>query len=174
MSAFDRALAYTLGPDVEGGVSNNPIDRGGYTNNGFTQRTYDTYRLTTGKSKRSVDLIDPEEKQAIARDLFWASCDCDSLPENLAIVVFDMAFNSGPWPAKQTLQRALRVPADGVIGPTTIAAAKATPDAVLRFLEARGRFIQQVISTSPVQVAFLGGWFTRLLQQASLFGGVNP
>lgn len=171
MSAFDRALAYTLGPDVEGGISNNPLDRGGLTANGFTQRTYDTYRLTTGKPKRSVELIEDDEKTAIARDLFWASCNCDLLPDDLALAVFDMAFNSGPWNAKLTLQRAVRVRADGVIGPATVAAVKATPDVALRFLEKRMAYIQDVISTAPSQVAFLEGWGKRLLRQAWMLKG---
>jgi lysozyme family protein len=164
--AFHRALSFTLAPEIEGGYSNHPKDRGGVTMNGYTQRLYDTWRTTTGRPKRSVELIDENEKVQIAYDEFWTPCNCEALPEPLSHAVFDMAFNSGTWNAKLTLQRALRVRADGVIGPLTIKAAKETPDAVLAFLKRRGAFIQEVILTRPDQVVFLEGWFNRILIQA--------
>lgn len=163
--AFRRALDFTLSPDIEGGFSNHPNDRGGRTMNGYTQRLYDTWRATTGKAKRSVEEIEDHEKVQIAYDEFWTPCNCEALPEPLSHCVFDMAFNSGSWNAKLTLQRALRVRADGVIGPITIKAAK-QPDAVLAFLKRRGAFIQEVILTRPDQVVFLEGWLNRLLIQA--------
>ena len=162
--AFLRALEFTL--SVEGGFSNHPQDRGGRTQNGVTQRLYDVWRTTTGQPKRSVDLIEEDEKQRLAYDEFWTPCNCEALPEPLSHCVFDMAFNSGAWNAKLTLQRALRVRADGVIGPVTVQTAKKTPDAALEFLKRRGAYIQEVILTRPDQVVFLEGWVTRLLLQA--------
>lgn len=164
MTPFDRALERTLG--FEGGATNHPLDRGGPTNQGITQRTYDAWRITSGRPKRSVDLMEMDELYAIYRDNYWIPASCEYLPEELACAVFDMAVHSGPWNAKLTLQRAVMVRADGVIGPVTLAAVKATPDVVLRFLKKRGGYLQEVISVAPNQVAFLEGWIARLLDQA--------
>lgn len=133
---------------------------------GVTQKTYDAWRKTTGQPLRPVDDMTDLELKAIYFSDYWTPCNCDALPENLARAVFDMAVNSGPWNAKLALQRSLRVRADGVIGPATIAAAKATPDAVLQFLKRRGAFIQEILIARPTQVAFLEGWLNRLLEQA--------
>lgn len=162
--AFLKALELTLG--FEGGYVNHPLDRGGATHYGVTQKTYDTWRRTTGKGLQDVALISELEVRAIYWSDYWVPCNCDELPADLACAVFDMAVNSGPWNAKLTLQRALMVRADGVIGPNTIRAAKAMPDAVLRFLKRRGAFIQELIYTRPTQVVFLEGWINRLLDQA--------
>jgi hypothetical protein len=101
--------------------------------------------------RRTVELIEDHELRRIYRENYWDACGCDNLPPALAAAVFDMAVNSGPWNAKLTLQRALMVKADGVIGPATILAAKSLPDAVLRFLKRRGQFIQEVLTTRPDQ-----------------------
>lgn len=164
MSTFDEALNKTL--QFEGGLVDNPADRGGRTNRGITQRTYDAFRVSIMKDKQPVDFIDDDEVASIYRDNYWVACNCDALPADIACAVFDMAVNSGPWNAKLTLQKALGVKSDGVVGPTTLIAARQTPDALLRFLKGRGAFIKEVISVSPSQVAFLSGWISRLLDQA--------
>lgn len=163
MSNFERALAQTLG--FEGGVSDHPLDRGGLTKWGITQRAYDRWRVTTGAAKQTVLLCTVDEMRAIYRADYWEPCSCDELPPALARAVFDMAVNSGPAQAKRTLQRSLGVAADGVIGPVTIAAAQQHGN-VLAFLKRRGGFIQDAILTRPDQVAFLEGWISRLLDQA--------
>lgn len=162
--AFDRALAVTLGE--EGGLVDNPLDRGGATNRGITQRTYDAYRSTHGLAKRSVALLEDAELRVIYHDDYWQAINGDALPEPVAAAVFDMAVSSGTWNAKIALQRAARTRTDGVIGPTTLLAVKSTPEIVLRFLKQRAALIQEIVATRPSQVAFLEGWINRLLDQA--------
>lgn len=161
--AFLRALEFTLDPGIEGGYSNHPQDRGGPTNRGVTQATYDNWRARHGKPRRSVEMIEDAEVSDLYFEDYWTPCACESLPEPLSHAVFDMAVNSGTWNAKLTLQRALGVRADGVIGPITLREAKTAQNATLRFLIRRGAFIQEIIATRPSQVAFLEGWIKRLL-----------
>ena len=165
-SAFEEALSFTLGPDVEGGLANVSGDRGGFTNHGITQKTYDAWRATTGQPLRSVGEIEDGEIRAIYLADFWIPCNCDSLPPMLALAVFDMAVTSGPWNAKLTLQRAVHVQQDGVIGPATVAAAERTPSAVLEFLKARAGFNVEDVQAHPEQIKFLHGWFNRNLSIA--------
>lgn len=164
MAPFDRALEQLA--HFEGGFSNNPLDRGGRTFRGITQKAYDAWRKRRHLPSQPVDLVTDEEHDLFYLEEYWQTAGCDQLPELLAIAVFDMAVNSGAWNAKLTLQEALRVRGDGVIGPVTIAAAKAEPDAVLLFLKRRGHFIQGDIRNHPGDVEFLGGWINRLLEQA--------
>lgn len=161
MSAFDRALEITLA--YEGGYVNNPLDRGGATNYGITQRSYDAWRKTTGQEPRSVDLIEDLEVRAIYLADYWMPCNCDSLPDPIAIALFDMAVNSGTWNAKMALQRAVNVRADGVIGDVTVRAVNATPAVLLRLMKQRASVICDEVQERPSQTAFLHGWINRLL-----------
>ena len=161
MSAFDLALERTL--FYEGGFVNNPLDRGGATNHGITQRTYDTWRKARGQTPQPVELIDDSELRAIYHEYYWAPCNCDALPEPIAAALFDFAVNSGAWNAKLALQRAVKVRADGVIGDGTIAAVNNTPNVLLLFLKQRGAFIAEILHERPTQCAFLEGWINRIL-----------
>lgn len=162
MTPFETAMERTLA--FEGGTSDHPLDHGGRTRFGITQKTYDAWRGSKGA--RPVDQIEDAEVSAIYHDNYWTPCACDQLPERLAAAVFDMAVNSGPWNAKLTLQRSLGVRADGVIGPVTLKAAADAPEAVLRFLRRRGAFLQELLITRPDQVVFLEGWLNRIIDQA--------
>lgn len=164
MTAFDLALERTLG--FEGGLSDNPLDRGGRTDFGITQPSYDAWRLTTGQPKRQVDLITDAEVRALYLADYWMPCRCDEMPTALATVVFDMAVNSGVWNAKLALQRALGVKADGIVGPVTLASIAGVPDIVLRFLKQRAGLLAEIVIDRPAQSAFLRGWISRLLDQA--------
>jgi lysozyme family protein len=164
VSSFDAALERTL--KYEGGYVNNPLDSGGATNYGITQRSYDTFRATSGKPKQAVDLITDDEVRTIYHDDYWKPCNCDGLPDDIAAAVFDMAVNSGVWNAKIALQRAVRVQADGVVGENTIRAVNATQGVLLAFLKQRAHLIGEILISKPSQAAFAAGWISRLLDQA--------
>lgn len=162
--AFLRALEKTLA--FEGGYVNNPLDSGGATNYGITQKTYDGWRTTTGQPQRPVDDIGDIEVQAIYLENYWTPCHCDDLPEPLSHLVFDMAVNCGPWNAKLSLQQAVSVRQDGVIGPATVQAVNATPNVALKFLKRRGAYVSEIVQSRPMQAVFLPGWLNRILDQA--------
>ena len=90
---FPQALRLVLAD--EGGVSNHPADRGGLTNKGITQATYDAWRELHGRPSRSVRAIEHAEVDAIYREQFankilFDSCrrgwitPCSILPSILA------------------------------------------------------------------------------------------
>lgn len=82
-----RSLAFTL--RWEGGKVDDPHDRGGRTNRGITQRTYDGWRADQGLPKRDVYDLEEDELQAIYRNLYWWPA--KDLPWPLCLVVFDTA-----------------------------------------------------------------------------------
>jgi lysozyme family protein len=117
---FDICLKHTLA--WEGQWSNHPKDKGGATMRGVIQRVYDGYRERKGLPKRTVRNITESELREIYRVNYWDQIRGDELPPGLDLAVFDFAVNSGPARSAKYLQKALKLNADGSIGPATLAA----------------------------------------------------
>lgn len=168
-AAFDKALAFTLSPDVEGGLADVKGDRGGHTYRGLTQQLYDAWRARHFLAQQDVTRATDDEERAVLFEEFWVPCRCEEMPAGLGAAVFDMAVNSGTLNAALTLQHALSVRPDGQIGPLTLLAAANAGDVVLRFLRRRGGFYQEIVDERPAQVLFLEGWVNRLLNFLDAF-----
>ncbi len=154
-SNFARSLDLVL--QYEGGYSNNSADPGGPTNMGITIATLRAWR------GRHVDINDVKnltkaEAGQIYRKNYWGHG--DELPPGLDFAVFDFAVNSGPGTATKYLQKVLGVPADGAIGPVTLAAAaKADPAlAINKLMDARLDYLEG-LRTWP---SFGRGWTARI------------
>lgn len=111
-SAFDRCVAFVL--RAEGTLSNDPRDNGGLTKYGISQKSYpnlDIQKLTV------------EAAIEIYRRDFWDELQLSSVPEHLALIMFDCACNQGPGTSAALMQITLKLnPPDGVVGPKTLAA----------------------------------------------------
>jgi lysozyme family protein len=165
----DLARALKLLARHEGGWSNHPDDRGGATNGGVTQATYDAHRRSKGLPARSVALMTQGEHREIYDAGYWRLAGCDRLPWPFSYLVFDAAVNSGPSRGVRWLQQGLGVPADGKVGPQTVAAAEQAVtagdvDCVLGVVDARRDFLVDLVRGNRSQLAFLGGWWRRLLE----------
>lgn len=117
----------------EGGYVNDPDDPGGATNHGVTIHTLRRLGLDlTGDGRvTSADVRRLTRAQAVRIfiDHYYHKPRIDALPAVLQPSVFDMYVNAGANAVK-ILQRLLRdmgqqIVADGMIGPRTIAAARA-------------------------------------------------
>ena len=155
---FAVSLAHVLAS--EGGYVDDPKDPGGRTNEGITQHVYDNWRLAKGLPTRSVATIDPNEVEAIYRGLYWSAVAGDQLPAGVDYATFDYAVNSGAHRAACALQNAVGVPADGQIGPATLAAANAAdPRRVINAVcSARQAFLESL----PTFAHFGNGWSHRV------------
>lgn len=162
MSGFFRSLPLVLG--AEGGLVNDPNDRGGLTNHGVTQVTYHRWRDHVGQPRRSVELITPDEVQAIYYQFYWLRGQCDALPWPASHLHFDACVNHGVHEAVRLLQRAAGVKDDGAFGPLTRSAVDRahTSDLCQALLWQRVRFYVE-ISADPSQLGFLRGWLNRVL-----------
>ena len=152
-SCFDKLISH------EGGLVNNPADKGGLTKYGISQRSYpalDIARLTLADAR------------AIYKRDYWDRAQCDKLPPGVAFDVFDTAVNSGIGQAIRFLQRAAGVADDGNVGPLTLAAvARRDPEAVqARFNGHRLDFMSR-LSTWPV---FGAGWARRVAANLQAVG----
>jgi lysozyme family protein len=113
---FDNCLKLIL--EEEGGNDDDPLDHGGRTSRGITQREYNAWRSEHGEGPIDVWTAPQEDIVAIYHEEYWQPW-CDSLPVGVDYLYFDMAVNAGPHEAAILLQRALGVTADGRIGPVT-------------------------------------------------------
>ena len=154
---FETCLAHVL--QSEGGYVDHPSDPGGATNMGITIATLRTWR---GRSvtKADVKALTRAEAAAIYRKNYWDAVRGDDLPRGLDLVAFDAAVNSGVSRGAKWLQSALGVPADGKVGPKTIAAANAAhKDAVIdRACDLRLGFLRQLETWKT----FGKGWIKRV------------
>ena len=114
MNAFEKAFERTIGH--EGSYVWNPQDPGGETKHGISRRSY---------PRENIAEMTIERARVIYERDFWVAAKCDEMPDRLAIEVFDASVNSGIPQASRWLQRSLGVADDGVIGPVTLAAARA-------------------------------------------------
>jgi len=152
----------------EGGFVDHPDDPGGATNQGVTQRTYDTYRDKQGKPRQSVRDISEHEVEQIYFEGYWRAGHCHRMPDAAsALTLFDACVNHGLNPAMRFIQRGAGVPpsaVDGVFGPQTLAAVEntATPLLVDRALDARWAFYEKIMGRNPRLEAFRRGWKNRV------------
>jgi lysozyme family protein len=149
--SFERAIANVL--KNEGGLVENPSDPGGLTNFGISQRAYpnlDIRNLTIGQATQ------------IYRTDYWGKIRGDELWEPLAFVLLDFAANSGVSEATKALQRALKVPVDGVMGPQTTSAAAGRSGIMTSVSVERIFFLTGL----PAWRTFGRGWATRVINTA--------
>ncbi|HUP06837.1 MAG TPA: glycosyl hydrolase 108 family protein [Caldimonas sp.] len=148
---------------LEGGYVDNPADPGGATNFGVTQHYLEANRAAHPELTLPASVADLTQSQAatLYRLNEWTEVQGDSLPWPLALCAFDTAVNEGQHRAAITLQQALGVPADGLIGPGTLRAAQAAGTLqVKKFAAYRGVAYAQLDAKEDV---FEYTWMDRLL-----------
>ena len=163
MGDFHRCIDPILAE--EGGLSHHAADPGGLTKYGISQRAY---------PKLDIIGLTREDAESIYHRDYWQPIHGDNLPDGLDLLLLDCAINQGPVTAIKLLQRALRIQADGLIGPMTLNNAEvAMPDLLTHF--AAERALRYEIS--PNEITFGRGWYRRLLrmhQQAWAMVATTP
>jgi lysozyme family protein len=159
MSAFDDAFVFVVG--IEQGFTDNPIDSGNWTGGrvgvgtcrgtkyGISAASYPDYDI------KNLTL---DQAKTIAKRDYWDRYHCDELNAEVALQVFDAAYNGGKpvlW-----LQQSVGVKADGVVGPATIAAANALdPMKVCMKFDA---YRLEYMTALDVWPSFGKGWARRI------------
>ena len=148
----------------EGGYVHDPVDRGGPTKYGITQRTLQTWR---GRVVTPTDVrgLTRDEARAIYQRRYVDAPGFATLPDPLRAQVIDNAVLSGPRQAVKDLQRAIGgVAVDGKLGPKTRAALTRRGVAAVhaQLIQVRAARIGRLVQRAPAQVRFLRGWLTRI------------
>ena len=162
-TSFPTALAFVL--KVEGDFVHHPADPGGATRFGITEATLARARRSAA-SVEDVRALQSDEAARIYRGWYWNAIRGDDLPPGLDLAVFDIAVNSGPGRAARLLQAALSVPADGIVGPVTLDAAR------------RSDRVRTIRALTELRLGFLSGlsaWpiFGRGWKRRTLRGGAR-
>ena len=164
MNRFDECLKFIL--KWEGGYSDHPSDRGGKTNRGITQKTYDDWRTGKGLGRSPVSGISMDEVRGIYHDRYWRTSRCGDCPEPVDLALFDSSVNCGPKQAIKFLQRALYIPDDGAFGPVTAHTLKTTSlppiEIAKSLIDHREDFYDRLVQSDPRQIVFAKGWNNRL------------
>jgi lysozyme family protein len=160
---FEVCLARVL--KHEGGYVDNPEDPGGATNQGITQATYDTWRVTQGLPVRPVAELTPAERDGIYRLRYWDAVRASDLPVGVDYAVFDYAVHSGPARAAKALQAAVYAQQDGKVGPRTLeAVGKYNPAAIVTsIMQERLAFLRRL----PHWPTFGKGWTRRIREMGA-------
>lgn len=135
------------------GYSNHPLDAGGPTAYGITQKTYDGWRRHKNRPLQGVEKMQVEEALEIYREMYWdvytrmpgSNLDLDRERPDFAICVFDSGVNCGTNRAFRWANESLK-----------------QQDPTKHLLGLRERHYIQLAEKHPSQNAFLKGWINRL------------
>lgn len=163
--------------ESEGGLTNDPEDRGGVTNYGVS------LRYARGKPEMDLDgdgdidahdieLVTPEIAKKLFREDFFDAPGFVALPDAIWAQMFDIAVNAGAGRAINLLQRTVTVlgfpiDIDNRLGPRTKSASEKAVDQLgasavnNALVEQRLAFYDRVIENNPSQRVFRKGWRSR-------------
>lgn len=162
----------------EGGLTDDPVDRGGITNYGislkFAQGTQDYELLDIDRDgdidREDIKKLTKEQAIEVYKKHFWNPFKLDDEPSNsVALLIFDSAVNHGIGGASNLIQKTLvdmgyNISIDGKVGPKTLAALhNADSDEFINmFLSVRERYYRRIVEKNPSQNRFLRGWLNRI------------
>jgi len=181
---LDKCLDFTLRPDIEGGFSNHPLDKGGPTMMGVTLQTLINaskvamaYHFAVSFDKDGdgdVDIDDlrklsRSDVREIAKVLKFYVPAFEQMDPLLAVKTFDLGYNCGPKVGRIMLQTAItacsgvHLTLDGDLGPTTLSTLHlCTPEQVYTNLVQVAKIhYNAIVARDPTQKVFLNGWLRR-------------
>lgn len=144
--------------EAEGGdkVTNLPEDRGGRTQFGISERSHPE-AWADGK-------VTEEEAREIFYNKYVKAPGFEAV-SNIQLLhqLVDFGVNSGTTVAIQKLQEILGVEPDGIIGPITRAALKASNQVVVnnKLVNSRVRMLGRIVNRRRNQAEFIEGWLNR-------------
>lgn len=107
---------------LEGDKSDEETDRGGRTNFGITQRTYNDWKDSLKQPRKDVFKISQQEAIQIYKKNYWDIIKGSQLPHDIAQAILSMALTDGPQDAIKHTQKILGIPPTGAMGPITMKA----------------------------------------------------
>jgi lysozyme family protein len=165
---FEKSLELVLQHEM--GYVHHPLDPGGRTNLGVTQRVWEDY-VGHKVDEQTMRSLTKELVAPLYQKEYWDAVHGDtSLPCGADYLAFDFAVNAGAFRCIKTIQRALNITADGIIGPVTIKAIQDTnaEDFIEKFSNAKESFYLG-LANFPT---FGRGWLNRVAESKKAAEGM--
>lgn len=180
MAEFQKAQWFTA--RWEGGISDHPADKGGYTAFGVCMEFMKDFAanpanrallaqlgLAGAVNRGLMKKIDAGKAARILRSAFWDPHSLDEFAQIPAVIIYDASVNCGMRTGLRFMQQALnrtastRLDTDGIMGPKTRAALLAHGDAAADCaMHQREAYYNNIVAKNPSQKVFLKGWLNRL------------
>lgn len=147
--------------ESEGGsrITKDPLDAGGTTKYGISQRAYPNL---------DIEALTEKDAKDIYLNDYWIPAKTDKVPAQIREIYFDMVVNFGQRSAVKVLQQACNgkntydIKVDGLIGNATIGACKnLEPDRLRAY---RVLKFARIVIKKPSQERFWFGWYRRALR----------
>jgi lysozyme family protein len=178
----NSALLVPLIIKWEGGLSKdrtdravlNPIDASVeyHTNKGIRYSTFYQWVIDTRQNLTYQDFLKMPQDiwHKIFKTLYWDEMRGDEInSQNVANMLVDFAWGSGPGSAGRAVQQVLNVEfgkglvVDGKIGPKTLAAINSVGEKLtLPLYKKRLEFLHAIVKRDPTQKRFWDGWINRV------------
>lgn len=146
----------------EGGplITADPLDAGGRTRYGISERAHPDAWLHGPPTRSDAKAIYAKQYVAPFTPLVDAGID-----ERVRVALIDDAVLSGVRTAVTTLQQAVGVDPDGILGPKTIAAAHAEDGQwlLVRLVQRRAHRLARIVERNHFQAKYIVGWIDRTL-----------
>lgn len=167
MTNFERAVDHVFAR--EGGFVFHPLDRGGPTKFGVTQRILGQFRNALVSDQDVKDLTQDEARKVYA-SMFWNAAKLERVRDaDTALILFDFAIHAGPETAIKLLQRVLnrnfseKLIVDGDLGNKTFTAlcTSSEPRLNRKLIQAMQTHYVRIVELNSTQLVFLEGWVNR-------------
>jgi lysozyme family protein len=159
MADFDSAIVKTLAREGGAKITEDPKDKGGLTKYGISQRSYPLVNIRA---------LTEEQARRIYKTDFWDKVRGDDVQSQpVAEALFDTAVNMGAVTAIRLAQYSVGIqPADGVLGPQSLAGLNAVPEHEFLANLTLGKIARYVniCLKDGSQQRFLLGWVRRALE----------
>ena len=138
---FEKALEFLF--PSEGGYGNDKDDKGGPTNMGVTQYTYNYYRRKHNLQPKDVKNITRDEAKKLYYEEYWMTSGADKVTDpRMGILLFDTAVLHGPQKAKEFYN--------------------SSGGDINKFLEIRRKSYDSIVAKDSTQKKFYQGWQNRV------------
>ncbi len=162
MAEFDLAIDKTLRHEGGDTFTNDTLDRGGATKYGISQKAYPDLDIRN---------LSEDQAKAIYRQDYWDKVRGDDIQSQImAETIFDVSVNMGIAGGSKLAQKTLEIePADGIIGPQSLAVINATDENlfIARFALAKIQRYTEICRADSSQKKYLLGWLNRTLSSTA-------
>jgi len=162
----------------EGGYATLANDSGGCTNHGiafnYNRNLFKDYNNDGAIDCEDVRLMPSSDAKNISKAVFWDKFLADSIKnQEIAEILVDWGFNSGPGIPTMEVQKMLGLAPDGAFGIATLAALNKANSKQLyeKIFQAREDFYRRIGVGS--QAGFLQGWLNRLYDFPKTISGAS-